>query len=271
MRPSDQDPFFQYAQTRVPTSAGEIPVPAFYYDSSHFVALFTPPIEPAMDMLQDKGLRPLPVLGGKALAAVACFEYRASDAGAYREVAVALAAFPQDLAPSPVAPLDLLRALDRRRAGWCILNLPVTTELSCAAGREIWGYPKFVTRIDFSLRGREFEGAVYAPGDGDAILSLGGRTSIGVPMSPVHLVLYSRHEGQLLRTIVNVRNKITARRPGPLRLHVGPSTHEMAQRLQQLGLHGKKPHLVLTTHEFQARLNQGAPIAQLQENAAPER
>lgn len=263
MRPGDQDPFFQYPQSQTTCSAGEVPLPIRFFDASALLALFPVARDAAMDLLRGSGTQPLPTLGGKALAGVTLVDYRDSDIGAYREAGLLIAALPQDVVPSPVALLDLLRGTDSRQAGFHVVDLPVTTELSAASGRELWGYPKFVTPIDFSLRGHQFDGRVQAPDETGDILSLSGRTGLALPLPALPQVLYSCHEGRLLRTLFNVRAKLMLSRGSRLRLHVGSGTHPMVQHLQQLGLNGAQALAAMHTDKLQARLNAGAPIATL--------
>jgi hypothetical protein len=210
--------------------------------------------------LSGTGLRPALTIGGRALAGIAHYEYRQTGVGSYNEVGLALPVLPEG-APAPRNPIQALYgSVDERHLGFYVLDLPVTTPLANAGGRELWGYPKFVAPIPFRLDRKSFESSVIDPeGDGD-IFTLSGRLLPSLPAPPMSLVLYSHHQGNLLRTTVNVRGRMNLRPGRSLQLRVGESTHGMARNLRDLGLDNARAALVLDTHRFQSRLNAGVPI-----------
>ncbi len=255
------DPFFQYPTTVFSSSQGEVSLPILYFDTRNMVAMFWVEYTAAAALIDDPDLRLVRFRGNKALATVAFFEYRDTTVGVYNEVGVALAVTPRCVVQPAWPLLSLYRAPDRRQIGFHILDLPVTTAAACAAGREIWGFPKFITPISFAQGLAGFDGVVQDPDGGGPVLTLAGRAGLGLPAPPLSLVLYSRHaDGALLRSIVNVRGGVHACLPGSLRLHVGSSTHAMGQRLVALGLNDARPFLVQQTDAFQSRLNQGARL-----------
>ena len=140
-----------------------------------------------------------------------------------------------------------------------ILDLPVTTAAANAAGREIWGYPKFVTEIPFTLNGRHFDCAVKTP-EGGVLMRLSGRMGPSFPVAPLSLTLLSLREGEMVRATVNVRGAQRMALPGSLKLEVPDQSHPMAQRLQALGLVGAVPFAVNWTHDFQSRLYGGVVV-----------
>jgi hypothetical protein len=266
---SDQsEPFFQVPQTSYATTQGDVDLPILYFDTSTLLAFFVADRDAVEAKLSGTGLRPALTIGGRALVGVAHYEYRQTGVGTYNEVGVALPVLPEG-AP---APRNLIQALygsvDERHLGFHILDLPVTTPLANAAGRELWGYPKFVAPIPFRLDRKSFESSVVDPdGNGD-IFTLSGRLLPSLPVPPMSLVLYSHHRGELLRTVVNVRGRTNLRPGRSLQLRVGESTHRMANNLRDLRLDGAHPMLVMDTHQFQSRLNAGAPVGRIAEDVA---
>lgn len=254
------DPFFQVPLADAATSEGVVSLPILYYDCSHFIALFWVEHSVAQSCAGRDGLEAVRFRNGKALAIVAFFEYRHAAIAAYNEVGVAVVAVPPGTALPRARLLSLLRHPERNRVGFNILDLPVTTPAACAAGRELWGYPKFVTPIEFSLAGHEFRGAVQDPDAPGDLVTLAGRTGVGVPAPLLDLVLYSRHQGRTLRTAVITRGGGRCCLPGSIRLRVTGSTHRMAGNLRALGLDGARPAFVTHTHGLQLRLNAGAVI-----------
>lgn len=253
-----QDPFFQYPRTPVTTSAGQVEMPILYFDNSQWMCLFWADLAAAKTLVAQ-GLEVLS-FGGKALVGVAFYEYRGSSIGAYNEVGVAIACVPKGVAAPRWPLLSLLRHPDHNVVGLYIIDLPVTTVAACAAGREIWNYPKFVTPISYQMQGKHFSGAVQHPEGGADILRLSGKAGLGLPYNVIDLVLYSTHQGQRLRTNVNTRGRAQAALGGSVRLRLSATEHPMAQRLAKLGLDGKKPFAVIYTDKLQLRLNSGAAL-----------
>lgn len=254
----NQDPFFQYPRTPVKTSQGIVEMPILYYDNSQWMFLFRADLAAAKAMVNEE----LEVVSvrGKALCGVAFYEYRETSIGSYNEVGVAIACVPKGRKVPLLSLASLLRNLDNNLIGFNIVDLPVTTEAACAAGREIWTLPKFVTPIEFNEQGREFTGIVKHPEGGANIARIAGKAGLGVPFSVIDLVLYSKHENQILRTLVNTRGLGTASLGGSLRLQVENHEHPMGQRLLELGLNRQKPLVVVRTNKLQLRLNSGAAI-----------
>lgn len=257
----NQDPFFQYPLTSAPTSEGAVDLPILYYDNSNMIAMFWVDYDAAQAMVGPQGLTAIRFAGGRALVALAFYEYRHTAIAPYNEVGVAIAALPKGEAPPALPLLSLFYKLDCKRAGFYVVDLPVTTAGACAAGREIWGYPKFVTPISFSLQGGQFSGTVSDPAGEGSVLSLSGKAGIGVPGPLLDLVLYSRMDGKLLRTLVNTRGGGVIGLGGSIRLNVGDSKHGMGRNLCALGLQNAKPAFVSYTHKLQLRLNAGAALS----------
>ena len=255
-----RDPFFQYPLTNHPTSEGDVATPILYFDNSNFMALYYADHGRAQSLVGREGFDAVRFGKGKALVVVAFYEYRHTAIGSYNEAGVAIAATPPGV-PVPSSPLrSLFRHPDKNQVGFHIIDLPVTTAAACAAGREIWGYPKFVTAIAFSLKGRAFHGAVTDPSAAKDILTLSGRTGMGVRAPLLDLVLYSKHRGQTLRGTAITRGEGRLCLPGSMRLTVTDSTHPMAENLRILGLDGARPAFVSHTHALQLRLNAGAVL-----------
>lgn len=254
------DAFFQYPRTSLMTSEGAVGMPILYYDNSVLMAAFLVDYDAAQALVAGQGLQAVRVLGGKALVIVAFYEYRHTSIADYHEVGVAIATVPAGTRAPRLPLLSLLNNLDRASVGFCVVDLPVSTAAACAAGREIWSYPKFVAPIRFALNGKRFDGAVTLPGSGADLVRLSGKPGWGMPGPLLDLVLYSRHQGQLLRTLVNTRGGARVCLPGSIRLQVKDHAHPMAKRLLALGLDNRKPLLVCHSHALQLRLNAGAVL-----------
>ena len=254
-----KDPFFQYPKTGFASSEGNVDLPILYFDDSTLIAMFWVDYDRAKPQVAQ-GLEVVRFGSGKALVALAFYEYRETSIAPYREVGVAIAVVPQG-EKAPALPLmALFSSLDKNKLGFYVIDLPVTTAAACAAGREIWGYPKFVTPIGFSLKGASFTGTVTDSATSGSMLTLSGHAGLGVPGPLLDLVLYSPHKGKMLRTLVNTRGGGRICLPGSIRLEVSHSDHPMAKRLVALGMNNAKPAFVSHTHALQLRLNAGAEL-----------
>lgn len=262
--PYSQDAFFQYPLTKFATSAGDIDLPILYYDNSLCMAIFLVDIDKAQPLVADKRLEVVPLLGNKALVGISFYEYRQTAIGSYNEVGVALLVAPVGAGLPRVPLLTLLGSLDKNPIGFHIIDLPVTTEAACAAGREVWGLPKFVTPIEFNLQGRHFSGRVQDPEGDYSIVTLEGEGTLGIPGPLLDLSLYSVLDGSIMRALVNTRGGSKIMLGGSMRLQIHKASgHPMAARLRQLGLHGAKPLVVCVSSTLQLRLNAGAPVPAL--------
>jgi hypothetical protein len=150
----------------------------------------------ATQLLVRYGPVPAPMHGNRALVGVGFFAYRDSDLGAYLEVGLSIFARMGNGGQPFATLLDQLRPLRRRRSGWTVLDLPVTTERACVVGRECWGLPKFVTEITFEMEERRFTGKLEDP-DGATICTLRGTLGAGPRIPSPDAILYTLHHGSL--------------------------------------------------------------------------
>lgn len=257
------DPFFLVPRHAVRTSEGPVELPILYYDTSSLFAFFMVDRARVESVLAGSGLVPALTVGGLALAALACFEYRDTSVGAYNEVGLAVAVTRPGEATVLGGWKELLATLQQpemRRVAFHILDLPVTTAAANAAGREIWGFPKFVTDIPFRWQGQSVDCRVMVPGTDEPVLSLSGMMGAAVPSAPMGLALLSQHEGRLCRSTVNVRGSTRLALPGSVRLVAGSGPHPMAGHLRALGLEEARPLALMWSHAFQSRLNAGVDL-----------
>lgn len=258
---SEKRPFFSVPRTTEQTSEGPVECPILYYDTSVVMGAFLVDRTAADSIVSQHGLRLALSRGDHTVAVLAGFDYRATSIGPYYEVGLAIAVVPEEAPPGDrwkqilSDPESLGRDL-----GYDVLHLPVSTAVANAGGRELWGFPKFVTSIDVRHSGRDILMRVDDPDGSGSIMLLEGRAGVGAPAPTFPLVLYPRLNGQMLRTTVNARGGNSLRSAGSLRVRVGGGDHPMAQTMRQLGLDGARPLAVLTTHRFQSRLNLGVPI-----------
>lgn len=245
----DRKTFFsRVAQSTLDTSAGLCPMPIFYTDASllGFIYLIDP--ARARALLEESPFEPL-LFFGKAMVQLVTFEYRESSIGAYNELALALEVKLRGRNTSPLRALLAPRRGDDH--GSHILNLPVTTESACAAGKELWGFPKYVTGIETEFRAR----AVRATLEGELEIDCGAPGFVRTPGPP--LVTISVHEGRVLRTLVETDHLLSWGGSATIRIvGKGPT----ADNVERLGLESQKPFLVFRTLRMRSILPLGTDV-----------
>jgi hypothetical protein len=263
------DPFFDVPREVAQTSEGPVELPILYRRTRNINAFFLAErgrVEAALDAAGAGELRPTCEWRGKSLVALACFEYQDTSIGPYHEIGVAVAVVPRGVRPRIGHWLQMFADVDsdRREVGMYVLHLPVSTAAACAAGREIWGLPKFVTRFHYGRAGRSVEIELADPEHADdashCIFALTGTLGGSLPVPAQSLLLYSHRQGQWLRTAVNVRGGARVYSGRNTQLRLGGSAHAMAGTLRALGLPGLRPLCLTDTDRFQSRLNAGHPI-----------
>lgn len=252
--------FLDVEQSVFHTSQGNVGLPILYRRTTAMTALFNVPADRAVPLLAGTGLVPVRSGAGNTRVALAFFRYDETSIGSYNEAALAVMVTREGVA-GPVSVLaDLMLPAGLRRSALHILDLPVTTAIANAAGREIWGFPKFVTDIPFSLADGEARGVVKDPGHQGDIVTLAGKPGPGVPSPGSDLLLYSHLDGELLQTRIEVSALQFTHRGDGLVLRTGSSTHPMAGRLRALGLDGASPQFVQSTTRFRSRLPAGVRL-----------
>jgi len=197
------------------------------------------PAAAAQRIVDPTGLEVTGPVPGRALLALAVCRYDDTDLDPYHEVAVSFVVRPHD-APTLTSAAQRTREFFAGAIGAYIHRLPVDQEFSCAAGRDIWGFPKWVTTIDIdepSGPGRTRNGTgttVRLVDDGVHVLTLtvaaGGRLRLPAQAPPS----YSFADSALRRTLWTTSSEGTAGRVGGASLVLGD--HPMAGELRSVGL-----------------------------------
>ena len=227
---SDQGPWQVMGRT--------VPQPVEVRSAAQWGVQYLVPAPAAQRIVDPTGLEVTGPLPGKALMALAVCRYDDTDLDSYHEVAVSFVVRPHD-APSNPSALDRVREFATGAIGAYIHRLPVDQEFTCAAGRDIWGFPKWITTIDID----EPEPGDRRTGSGTTIrlvddgvqvltLTLAGGGPVKLPSSAPPS--YSFRDGVLRRTPWATSAEGVAGRPGGATLVLGD--HPMADELRSLGL-----------------------------------
>lgn len=191
--------------------------------------------------------------GGKAVCTLSAVQYLDNDLGPYNEIAVAFVVRPHDLAAGSDPPSFL-----SGKVTTFIHKLPVNQVFTCHAGLGIWGFPKWVTDITYTDRGRHTE-AVLLDG-GEFVLALDARRGLlPLPGQEAEMACYSFCDGVLRRTRWTTRNRHVTATAGGTRLELG-THHPMADELRSLGL-PKRAAMTMTAGIMQASFGPPETVA----------
>jgi Acetoacetate decarboxylase (ADC) len=230
-------------QRRTLSDGTECWLPIRYFDVQCLVATFLTEPEKASSLLSGTGLRAVLQEDGKAVVDLYCIEYRKTDIGPYNEVGLTI------LAEAPGDPI----------VANYVVNLPVTTSMAERAGREIWGYNKFVAAIDVEAKGKRFS-TIFHDRDNQLIGVFDGQRGASVPAPPADILTFTLHRGKLMRTAIRVLTPSQAGGGDGFTLKVGTSKHPMTDNLRTLALDGARPSLIRYADPFQALLFPGEAL-----------
>lgn len=194
----------------------EISIPVRVRSARSWFASFVVPHSHAAAVISDSGLVPARMFRNRAMVSLAFVDYRDGDLDSYHEVAVAfMVADPEG---------------GKGKAVY-IHRLPVDQEFTCAAGRQIWGFPKFVTPIDIEEGDRSDRCVLTV--DGAMALTMTIRRGVPTPMRDTALDAISVADGVMRRTAWEFGGSGSRMRPGGAHVELGSG--EIADELRRLG------------------------------------
>ena len=128
----------------------EISFPVVVSDASMLMNGFLVNARAAQAMLEGTGFRVVEIFPGKAILQLLAVDYKDNDLGNYNEGAIILPV----LSPAEKKPFPIFGAMARMANGTLgnfVYRMPVDQEFTTHAGRFIWGFPKWVSRIDIEF------------------------------------------------------------------------------------------------------------------------
>jgi hypothetical protein len=156
--------------------------------------------------------------------------YLDGDLGPYHELAVAFLVRHRGM--EPASAVTKSAEIARGFIGAFIHQLPVNQEFTLEAGRDIWGFPKFLADIDVDLAGPVARCELRH--DGEHVLSLSVRRGFTMPARGSSVDAYSHADGVLRRTAWSMQPTGVRGRPAGAELTLGD--HPIAKELRSLGL-----------------------------------
>jgi len=176
----------------------ELPI---LYKRDEFMGLYyTADANRVKSILPSQRLHPITLPNGRAIVAIAAYNYRETSIGPYGEL---VSGIPCVYGVKPLPFTGFLPAfLESRFPGFGVLvhHLPVTKTIARDAGRNIWGYTKFIASIHFEITPEHLECRMSE--DNDHILSFRvvRRGIYSVDSKPI--ITYSVKDRQLIKTII---------------------------------------------------------------------
>ena len=210
----------------------QLPMPVQVRDATFAAAVFRCSTGAAADAIADTPFTPLSI-GGKSFALLACIKYRDGDLGVYDEFGLAV----------------MVR--HRGSVGQATLDLPVTGTFTRAAGRAVWGLPKYLVEGSMVPETRQTR---IELSEGDQFIMSGSiAASIPVPgrfpgkVDGWSIGLEGENQGRVLKTPGRMRI-------GGLRVRLGGNLlalgeHPMAVRARALGL-DRRPIVSVTAQRL---------------------
>lgn len=208
-----------------------VSLPVAVRDATSWSTQFLVPARAAQSVIAATGLEIAQPLPGKAMLSIAFVRYRDGDLDAYDEAGIAFLVRAHD---APAAGMfGRAREFLAQRTCIYIHHLPVNQPFTLEAGREIWGYPKFLAGI--SIQERANGGATCTVERGEKLVLRidvrgGGRLRMPMPTPPTYTLLH----GLLRRTAWEMPTTRAVAALGGARITLGNDA--IADELRILGL-----------------------------------
>ncbi len=230
----------------------DVSFPVVVGDASMLMNGFLVNAKAAQALLAGTGFRVVELLPGRAILQLLAVDYKENELGDYNEGAII---FPV-LAPGEKKPFPLFGAMKRMGDGTLgnfVYRMPVDQEYTTHAGRFIWGFPKWVSKIDIEFGASSARGTFVD--EDELVYSIAAKTGgKGAPKEQRAASLAIR-DGKAWRTYgTNNSSGVTFSLGGEVP-QIG-ETHPLARELRALGL-PKKP--VFTVSVESTRMTFGKP------------
>ena len=179
---------------------------------------------------------------GRAQFALALVDYRDNDLGSYLEVGF----------------VAFVRPRAGGEEGTFILRLPVDGEFTCAAGRQVWGFPKSVE--DIAWEAADNHVTVTLTSGGELVLRVRVPRGGADPMPAMPMSSYTLKDGRLHATRFTQGGEQTGLVLGPDGVELELGTHPWAKELSALGL--PTPAMLSTWNEhMRATFEAALPVS----------
>jgi hypothetical protein len=227
------------------------------FEDVHYIAsLYTANKEKVNSLLEGTGLKAGLHFFGKPLIALGLIQYKVSDLGAYNEIILAIPVIRANEKTGLRNWFDLYADFSKRKGGQYIIHIPVTTQQSVDAGRNIWGYPKILLPITHEFNPNHIRTSLLDESNQPLIQVTGG-LGLSIPIPAMQLMTYSFLNNVLLKTTVDVSSKMKWKIGAQLKIKVDSLKHLMGKDIRELGIENKNPIFTIESTHFKAKFNEG--------------
>lgn len=226
--------------------------PTFYKDVKFATIAFFCSYKKALELMPHPKIRPVRMNRNKALIIFSCYQYKTvNEIEPYNEVGFLIPVLANHGFCMPILPLLLGKYL--KNFGYHVVRMPVTSLESKIRGDEIWGLPKQVNEIDYSIEGKYYVCRVREEDGMDIV-------KVAVPMTggSTHLdetaFLFTKKKNRILKSQAWFKGHFLVNRftrqiyrptvPNQRYIEIGPS--ETGRLLK---------YLEIEKHPFQTRIS----------------
>lgn len=231
------------------------------FEDVHYIAsLYTANKEKVNSLLEGTGLKAGLHFFGKPVVALGLIQYKVSDLGSYNEIILAIPVIRATEKTGLKNWFDLYANFSKRKGGQYIIHIPVTTQQSVDAGRNIWGYPKILLPITHQFSANHIRTSLMDERN-QPLLKVKGGLGFGVPIPKMQLMTYSFLNNTLIKTTVDVSSKMKWKIGAQLKIQVDNLKHSMGKDIRELGIENKNPIFTIESTHFKAKFNEGQQIS----------
>lgn len=221
-----------------------IEFPVAVDDASMLLNAFLVDSKKAQAVIADSGFRVMEIYPGRAMLQLLAVDYRKNELGDYNEAAII---FPV-LTPGERKPLPFfgpLRKLAGGSAGSFVYRMPVDQEFTTHAGRFIWGFPKWVSRIDIAFGQGTATGAFID--DDELVFAISAKTGGKIAPKAMRAASLAIRDGKAWKTYGTSSGSGMTFSLGGNPPEIGTS-HPLALELRALGLPRKPLFSIAQQH-----------------------
>ncbi len=231
------------------------------FDDVHYIAaLYTAEKEKVDLLLEGTGLKAGLHFFSKPVVALGLIQYKQSDLGSYNEIILAIPVIRSHEKTGWKNWLDLYANFNKRKGGQYIIHIPVTTQQSVDAGRNLWGYPKTLLPIQHNFMSNKVETQLHNTTN-QPLMQVSGKLGVGVSIPTMQLMTYSFLKEKLIKTTVNIFSGMKWKPGSNLKIHVNDSNHPIGKDIIELGISDKHPIFTIESKHFKAHFHEGQQIS----------
>ncbi len=203
---------FESAKKRIKRLAGryalvdgisfELPVNST--DSPALMSIYSIDATKARQYLIDDDLHPVTLMDGRAALVLTVIDYRQTDIGKYIEYSIAIACTHGHKPAPRLLPCLFMKSY---KTGQCVIDLPVSSEISVKGGRGIWGMPKHQQSLNFIINKETVSAQYDLDGELAVKVVIPKPKKVWLPLN-ISTVNYSAFRGMLLKSYVYFKTKL---------------------------------------------------------------